>query len=235
MDAGIRTRLLVLVGLAAVSIGLAGVGAAFGMTDPLISDPSGEFIVGEDNITFNASGESKTVAENLTHVQAVKIEETNTGQFTVQTVKEQPLTDREHAQAREIVLSNDIVSAALSEMDSYTLSVDPIQQLNASAFNQVSYDTNTSHETSDGITIVKMSEEEESGSVTIEREPNFAEDRATVQIHQPDAPPSDDLKYSVDVDLKNNTVTDMTDWDAIRQEAPTVTATETFNVTAIED
>ena len=233
MDGGISTRLLVLVGLAAVGIGLAGVGTSLGMAE-LTSNPPAEFIVGDDNIKFNASGESTTVVENLSYVQAVNIDETDTGQFTIQTVTEQPLTAREREQAREIVLSNATISAALAEIDSYTLSVDPIQKLNASAFNQVSYDSNMSHESGDSITIVETSEEKEnSGSVTIEREPNYAEDRATVQICQPDAPPSDDLKYSVDVDLENDTITDITDWEAISQEAPTVTTAETFNVTVV--
>jgi hypothetical protein len=233
MEDGIRTRLLVLVGLIAVSIGLAGIGAAFGMAEPLPSDSSGEFVVAEDNITFKSSSESKTVVENLSHVREVNIKETDTGQFTIQTVEEQPLTDRERERAREVALANETVSAALSEMDSYELSVDSIQQLNASAFNQVSYDSNMSHGTSDEITIVETSEEEDNGSITITREPSYVEDRAVVRIRQPDAPQSEDLKYSVDVDLVTGTVTDITDWDAIRQKSSTVTATGKLNVTKI--
>lgn len=233
MDDSIRTRLLVLVGLGAVSIGLAGIGAGFGMTEPLTSNSSGEFVVAEDNIKFKSSDESKTVVENLSGVREVNIEETDTGQFTIQTVEERPLTEHERERAREIALTNDTVSAALSEMDSYTISVDPIQQLNASAFNQVSYDSNTSHETNNGITIIETSEKEDHGSVTITREPNYVEGHAVVRIRQPDAPQSEDLEYSVDVDLVNGTVTDITDWDAIRQKSSTVTATEKLNVTGI--
>ncbi len=206
------------------------------MTEPLTSDPSGEFVVADGNITFNSSGESKTVVKNLSKVREVKIEETDTGQFTIQTIEEQPLTVRERERAREITLANQTVNSALSEMDSYEFSVDPIQQINASAFNRVSYDGTTSHETSDGISIIEVSNKKEDyGAITITRESNYVEDRAVVRIRQPDAPQSEDLKYSVDVDLKNETVTDITDWDAIRKGAPTVTTTENLNVTGIGD
>jgi len=235
MNDGIHTRLLVLVGLVTVSLGFAGAGAAFGMTEPLTSAPSNEFVVSEDNITFNASGESETVVENLSYVREVNIEETDTGQFTIRTVEEQPLTNRERDRAREIALANETVSAALSEMNSYVLSVEPIQQLNASTFNHISYDSNTSHETSDGITIIETSEADDDGSVTITREPSYVENRVVVRIRQPDAPQSEDLQYSVDVDLENETVTDITDWNAIRQESSTVTTTNGLNVTTIGD
>ena len=233
MNDVIRSRLLVLVGLAVIGVGVAGIGTAFGMTEPL-STPgtSAEFVVSEDNITFVTAEQSETVVDDLSNVSEITIEETDSGQFTIQTAENQPLTESERERARTLAMTNGTVNEALTGMDTYELSVEPIQQLNTSASNQVSYDVVVeSNETNGGVIIWETTDDQNDGSVTIENDPSYVEDRATVRIRQSEADSSHDLKYTVDVDLANETVTDITDWDEIRQESSSVNVTRELNTT----
>ncbi|WP_317175827.1 hypothetical protein [Halomontanus rarus] len=227
MNEVIRSRLLVLVGLAVVGVGLAGIGTAFGMTDPLSNTgTSAEFVVSEDNVTFTTDDTSKTVVDNLSNVSKITIEETDSGQFTIQTTKNQPLTESERERAQTIAMANGTVKEALDEMDTYELSVEPIQRLDTSSFSQESYDVVVeSNETNGEVTIGKTTDDHGDGSVTIERNPRYVEDRAVVRIRHSGENPPGDLKYTVDIDLVNETVTDITNWDEIRQESSSANVT----------
>ena len=123
---------------------------------------------------------------------------------------------------------------AIAGMDAYELSVEPIQQLNTSSFNDVSYDVVIeANETNGEVMVWETTADQNESSVTIETDPSYVEDRATVRIRHPDRESPHDLKYTVDIDLANETVTDVTDWDEIRQESTSVNATRELNTTVV--
>jgi len=236
MNQLVRVRLVVLVGLAVIGIGLAGVGVAFGVTKPIADTASsGKFVVSEENVTFSAGGESAVVVDNVSDVREISIEETDTGHFTLRTTEEGALTDSERRRAREIAVTNDTVRRELDALGAYELTVQPIQKLNVSSVSQSRYTTVAEiNQTGDEFTVRETSlERNDSGTVTIERDPTYVEDRASVRIRQPGVDDSRELKYSVTVDLANGSVTDVTDWDAIRRTAPSATVTRTSNATDV--
>ncbi|WP_254764153.1 hypothetical protein [Natrinema marinum] len=233
MNEVIRSRLLVLVGLTVIGVGLAGIGTAFGMTEPLSNTgTSAEFVVSENNVTLTTGDKSETIVDNLSNVSKITIEETNSGQFTIHTIENQPLTENERERARTIAMTNETVNEALDGMDTYKLSVEPIQQLNFSSSNTQSYDVAIeSNETNGEMTIVNTTDDHGDGSVTIERSPSYVEDRAVVRVRNPDEDSPHDLRYTVDIDLVNRTVTDITDWNEIRQGSSLTNATYELNTT----
>ena len=230
----IRTRLLVLAGLVVVGIAVAGVGTAFDVTEPLSkTGPSGEFVVSDENVTFVGPSGSETVVTTLTNVRKITIERDDAGQYRLHTSKNQPLTDDERERARTIAVTNDTVEQSVETMGGYELSVEPIQKLDTSASSQQSYDVVIDgNQTSDEFTIVGTdTDDQEDGAVTIERDPSYVEDRAVVRIRQPGEDERSDLKYTVDVDLANDTVTGITDWEEIRRDSTSINMTGELNMT----
>jgi hypothetical protein len=229
MNDALRSPYILLVGLAAVGVLLAGAGTALGITQPFVqSESSDEFVVTEHNVTFEAGGHSETVVRNMTHVQDISIVESTDGQFTVNTTEAHPLTALERKQAREIALANETVRTGISSIGDYRVSVDGIRKINDSSFETVSINT-TQSEQADGkdyfvIQTNGTASGDGDGAVTIQREPNYVEDRASVRLYRLGTD-EDDLKYSTDVDLAHETVTAVTDWDRVRENAETITAT----------
>ncbi|MFD1587650.1 hypothetical protein ACFR9U_11695 [Halorientalis brevis] len=236
MNQLVRVRLVVLVGLVVIGIGLAGVGVAFGVTKPIAdAGSSGEFVVSEENVTFSAGGESTVVVDNVSDVREISIEETDTGHFTLRTTDDQALTETERQRAREIAVANDTVQRELDALAAYELTVKPIQKLNVSSVSQRRYTTVVEiNQTGDEFTVRETAlERNDSGTVTIERDPTYVEDRASVRIRQPGVDDSRELKYTVTVDLANGSVTDVTDWETTRRNAASATVTRTSNVTDV--
>ena len=238
MNEVIRSRLLVLAGLTVIGVGLAGAGTAMGLTEPLsTTDLAAEFIVSEENVAFSAGGKSETIVENMSYVSEVEIEETDAGQFTIHTTEDQPLTDSERERARTIAVNNATVKQTLDAMSAYELSVEPVQRINVTGLEQASLDAvNKSDQTDDVVQYEladngTVTEDQGGGTVTVNREPRYAEDRAVVRIRQPGEDCHHDLKYTINVDLASGTVTGITDWDEIRQSSSPVTMTGTRNTT----
>ncbi|SFS54206.1 hypothetical protein [Halostagnicola kamekurae] len=222
MNEVIRSRMLVLVGLAVIGVGLAGIGTTLGMTGPLSSTGTpAEFVVSDDNITFTSDDIQETVVDDLSNVSKITVEETDSGQYTIQTKEDQPLDEKERKRARTIAMTNETVNEALEEMDRYELSVEPVQKLNLSASSVQSYDTvigvNETKDTtaSSNMTIVNTTDDHSDESVIIGRSPSYVEDRAVVRIRHPGEDSPHDLKYTVDIDLADRTVTDITDWNDV--------------------
>ncbi|WP_202614421.1 hypothetical protein [Halostella litorea] len=219
----VRVRLAVLVGLAALAVGLAGVGTAVGVTDPIAdADAGGEFVVADGSVTFAGNGENVTVVESTANVSEIRFEETDSGRFVVSTETDRPLTPAERDRAVEIARSNGTVRGKLAELDGYELAVEPVQRLEADQVS--SYDVTleadgnaTAGETD--VFVANATAEDRDGTVVVERDPSYAEDRAVVRVQQPDAAEGERLRYSVDVDLANDTVTDVTDWTAVGEES----------------
>ena len=232
MHATVRSRLFALGALVVLGLGLAGAGTAFGLTEPLSQTGSpAEFVVADGNVTLSADGESTMLVENVSDVRAVTIEETGDGQFTIRTREERPLTVAERERARSVALANETVRRKLDAMPAYNLSVEPIQQLNATAVDQISLD-NADPDDSGEFTVESTGDSDE-GSVTIVRDPTYVDGRAVVRVRRPDMTHPADLKYTVDVNLTSETVTDIRDWDAIRREPESTSESRELNGTTI--
>ncbi|QIB74317.1 hypothetical protein G3I44_08500 [Halogeometricum borinquense] len=223
MTSEIRSRLFILVGLSVLGVSLAVIGTSLGVTSPVTnSDDNAKFVVNQENMTFSSAGESVTLAQNMSEVETVQITQVKSSQFEVHTEKEQPFTAAERDRAIEIARNNETVRRHLEQMDEYTLAVDPVQKINASSTSEtsgtISQINGSDTETGSELTVQtgNMSVENES-SVVIQRESSYVEDQAVVRVRQPNEPELQELKYSIDIDLANGTVTDITDWDKIRQ------------------
>jgi len=241
MGSHVRVRLAVLVCLAALGVGLAGIGAAVGVTELITAgDTSGEFVVADDSVTFSDGTENVTVVENTANVTAIRVEETAPGRFTVDTEVERPLSAAERERAVEVARSNATVSARLDRLDGYELTVDPVYRVTAdqmTGYNVTIDADDVTNGSDDGVYVgtVNVSTETRDGEVVVQRDPSYVEDRAVVRVRQPDASERRELRYSVDIDLANGTVTGITDWTGGREETTVIFSDGTEDVTVVEN
>ena len=226
MGGALRSRLGVLVVLAAIGLTVAGIGVSFG-TPTADSGDAAEFVVSEETVTFSDRNRTVTVADNVSNATTVEIQETDAGRFRVDAERRQPLTDAERERAIEIARTNRTVQERLAAIDSVEITVEPIRKLETTK--TVDLSNATMKNTSGNVSIYRFdtnTSEESDGSVIVNRDPAYVENRADVRISDPTADRETQLQYSVTVDLANGTVTDATDWVALRESTPTVTGTE---------
>jgi hypothetical protein len=223
----IRTRLLLLVGLAVIGVVLAGVGTALGADTVVQPEQSARLVVADENLTVAGANQSETVVTDLSNVTEIRIDRENAGRFTVETRERRPLSPAERERARTIALNNQTVSEAVDGMAAVELAVEPIRKLNASSSATTRY--NVAVDAGDGDTVtgdtftIELNDSGGgNGSVTIDRTPEFVDDRAVVEVRDPTGEPPESLEYTVRVDTANGTVTDITDWEHVRQNATTV-------------
>lgn len=224
MGSNIRSRLAVLLTLAILGVAVAGIGATLGAPSGTTADADTRFVVTEQNVTVATDQEEVTVTEDMSNVTSVRVREAAAGQFSVETERAQPLTERKRERAKRIARTNETVQTHLADGE-YTLDVDAIQQVETTAM-QVSGNV-TERTESGNVTVIRYEAEETADdSVVVDREPTYVPNEAVVRLRDPTASERTELKYSVDVDLTNETVTDVTDWAEIRQHAPTINGTE---------
>ena len=228
MNRTLRFRLGVLLVLAVVGMMVAGIGVSFGNpTADATGDDAAEFVVSEENVTFSDRNRTVTVTENLSNVTTVEIEETDAGQFRVDADRRQPLTASERERAVDIARANQTVRQRVDEMNRVEFSVDPIYKLDMRAVDLSGNVTSVNMSRNVSVYRVETNKSDSrERSVVVDREPSYVEDRADVRISDPTEDPETQLKYSVTVDLTNETVIDTTDWVTLRESAPTVTGTD---------
>lgn len=219
MNKIIRSRLLLLIGLSILGIGMAGVGTTLMMPDQPTNGANPEFIVSDENLTFATGSESETVMDNTSNLSQIVINETDTGQFSIKTTENDPLSATERERAKEIALNNSTVAQELDQIDEYKISVEPIQRVTLSDASSQSYNisiNNASKNAANTFTINETSiEGQQSGSVTISRDTNYVADSAVVRIREQRQGGSGELIYVIDVDLSTENVTDVVDWRSI--------------------
>lgn len=220
MTTDLRSRFAVLVGLAILGVGLAVIGTAVGATG-FLTDDRGDagFTVSEENVTFSDGDQEVTVVDNMTRVDRLEVEKVETGTYHVITETENPVTDSERRRAKAIIKRNETVRQALDDLDGYELTVEPVHKLTAdsmvtenftTANDSTSSDFVSNNETEDEEATYTFSVESEEGNVTVNRDPTYVENEVVVWIRHPVA---DDVYYTVDVDLENSTVVEITEWD----------------------
>jgi hypothetical protein len=215
MMSELRSRLTLLVVLALLGVGLAVIGTSVGATSPLAAGSGAAFVVSEDNVTFEHGDQRATVVDNMTHIDSMEIEQQGSGTYKIHTETEAPLTDSERSQAKTIARNNATVQQALEDLPQYVVTVEPIQKLTADSAqtgNLTIANTSTDIETAEGEQTFTgwVEESDETDTVTIDRNAEFVEDEAVVRITDP---ATDESYYSITVDLENETVTDITEWD----------------------
>lgn len=230
----IRTRLAVLFGLLLLGLLLAGAGTAIGMTATFANpDSTPEFVVTDENVSVSTGDRTETVVRNMSNVRSVTINETTSGHFRVDTEEERPLTETERQRAREIAVDDPTVQRELDTLGRYEIAVDPIQKIESSRFSSDRYNTTVNVDGGDdgefAITTWNTTRESGDGTVHVARDPTYVRDAAVVRIRRPGEPEHPGLEYTIRVDLSNETVTDVTDWDEIRQNEPTFDGSDVRN------
>jgi len=213
----LRIRLLALVALACLGVALAVAGSSLGAGDPITgTEPSGEFTVSSDNVTFSDGDREVTAVGNLSGVERVEFTEDD-GVVRVETEPTEPLTAAERDRAAALARANKTVQQYLAGVDEYEVAVEPIQKLDTTA---VDIEGEQSLETGDDnatvVTFNVTETEAESGgdAVRVDREPSYLEDGANVRVYGPEG----NLQYSLIVDLRADAVADLTDWDDVGDE-----------------
>lgn len=217
-----RTRLVVLVVLAAVGVSLAGAGVALGIGDALASsDRMGEVSIAGSTVTVSSSNGDVVLTETVPETSDLEISE-HSGGITVaeQTEDDEPFTRRERERAVEIARQNETVESYLDTVANPTFTVHPVEKLNATEMQATTVtfngserdDIDVSGNDSQVLKITNVTVEESSDSVTIDREASYCEDVAVVHVGHPDR---DRPRYGVRVDLANGTVTGITDWAGV--------------------
>ncbi|MDQ2055542.1 hypothetical protein [Halobellus sp. H-GB7] len=202
--------------LAALGVGLAVLGTAAGATVPLAaSGPGAAFVVSEDNVTFEQGDQQAIVLDNMTRIDSIEIDQQGSGTYQVNTETKDPLTDSERSQAKAIARDNATVQQALQDLDQYELTVEPVHKLTVDSVQTMTLtglnSTSMDSETAAGEKTFSLTVEDsdKTGTVTIDRDPEYVEDEAAVRIRDP---ATGETCYSATVDLENETVTDTTDW-----------------------
>ena len=212
-----HSRVGLLVGLAVVGLALASAGTALGVADPVTdSERAGTFVVSGENLTVSSDSD-RTVVTDLTGVETVEVSRVGSSRFAVRTEQATPLSEADRRLATRIARSNETVVRALSRMENPALTVEPIRKLT------VEESVQFTAEPVDGLNVTSADAEtqvyrmrnetvgNESGTVVVERDPDYADDEATVEVRTGD----DELRYSVHVDVVNETVVGITDWEDI--------------------
>ena len=216
MPSYLQSPLALLPFLAVLGVGLAVLGTAVGATTPhAASGPGTAFVVSEDNVTVEQGDQQVTVVDNMTRVDSIEIERQGSGTYQVNTETEDPLTDSERSHAEAIARDNATVQQVLRDVEQYELTVEPIHKLTADSVRTTTVtgfnSTSMESETAEGEETFTLTVEDgdETGTVTIDRHPEYVKDEAAIRIRNPS---TDEVYYSATVDLENETVTEITDW-----------------------
>jgi hypothetical protein len=216
MASDLQSRLTLLVVLAVLGVGLAVIGTAVGATTPHAASGAGTaFVVSEDNVTVEQGDQQVTIVDNITRVDSIEIEQQGSGTYQVNTETEDPLTDSERSHAKAIAHNNATVQQVLQDLEQYELTVEPIHKLTVDSGQTTTFtglnSTSMESETAEGEETFTLTVEDsdETGTVTIDRHPEYVKDEATIRIRNPS---TGEMYYSATVDLENETVTDITDW-----------------------
>jgi len=210
MTSDLRSRFVVLFGLAVLATGVVWGGTTLGVGAPIAdADPAATFNVTGDGVTLSDGDREVTVVDNFTEGKEVEIEQTD-GRFTVRTT--QPLTADERERAIDVVRGNETVQNHLDEMDDYEFAVEPIRKVEASESFEI--DVNASGNASNVVEVANgstatftlemenASVETDDDSVLVADERSYVEDEAAVEIRRGDGT----VAYDVFVDLERGTV-----------------------------
>ncbi|MFA1611526.1 hypothetical protein [Halobellus rubicundus] len=203
-----RSPIALLFGLAAVGVAIGGIGVAIGI-GPATPDPGGAFVVSEDSVTVAGDGREAVVANDTSEIRSVEIERTGARRYSL-SVDEGPLTERQRERAKAVARNNRTLRRYLSTVRDPRLVVEPIQRLDVGR--HVEYEVSSEGGAGEGdASVFRVDSTSESGSVTVTRNRSYVPGEAVVRVRNA----TGETRYTAVVDLRNRTVTDVTDWEAI--------------------
>lgn len=189
------------------------------MVDP---GSNAEFVVGKDNVTFTNDEDNATIVGNLSNVSRIQIQQDGPTKFRVSTEKQHPLTTTERERALEIVRNNETVQQ-LDVMDSYTITVAPVSKVTTGHFTNIESTNSTDGMTFTAQVDAEINETEDGAVIRRNVQDDYVDDRAVIFA---DHPETDELKYSIKVDLANNSVISVVDQEALRRNSPLTNSTD---------
>lgn len=238
MHSEIRSRFLALLALAVLGVGTVVAGSALGVGAAVTDAGSDvEFTASGSAITLSDGDVEVTLVDDMTTVESIELTEDD-GRFEIETRTDDPLTADERQRAVEIATDNETVRDQLDGMDSYEFDVSAVEESSAEAtvdvqFESVSGDFDgptgtgaeadgdrdgaddrdeTDDESDDAmtvdVTIADQREDAGEAGVTIDRDPAYVEDAATVRVSPAD---EDRATLAVTVDVADESVTSITD------------------------
>ena len=190
-----RSRLGVVVTLLVVGIGLAGVSSVTGADELLPgSGADASLDVSEDNVTVISSGTEEPVIRDVSNVTAIEISDQG-GEIVVDTERSEPFTPAERSEIVDIARQNGTVRDELGDLTDYEFSVEPIQYVeldsNAGERTEIEFDVvetspdgDNHTETADEYDVVEIDTDDGTGTVHIDREQQYLEDRAEVIVRE---------------------------------------------------
>lgn len=215
MPSDVRTRVVVVLGLAAVGVALAVTGSALGVGDGTFHESDGPAVNIDENVTVVDDDSEVTVVENVSTVETLKVRADDGATIRFETEgRDEGVTASERA--KDIARNNETIQRAIEDLESPKFTVEPVVQVDvteSSSFT-VSGATNDGDNSTGGgsgtysVTVNETSAQSQDGMVVVDREPAYASGIASVQI----AETGDQVRYAATVDLENETVTGFTDW-----------------------
>lgn len=210
----LHVRAAILLGLAALGLTLAWAGTALGIGGQVTEDPSPTGLtVTDENVTLSSDDRTVTVVDDVSAVRSITVESTTDG-IDVRTDQQRLLTDAQRERATSIVQNNDTIAEYLDALGEYNFSVNPVFRRSASDMQQISFNVSESemNRSGDSFTIdtSNVTVDNPGDSVEITRADSQIDERAVVRVL---TVPSEDIRYSIEVDLKNGTVVDLTNWE----------------------
>lgn len=157
---------------------------------------------------------------NLSHTERVEIS-AESGVVKVETEHRRPLTAAQRERAARIARNNETFQKYIATAENYTLTVEPVQKIDATAVNSVEInetrrEMNPPNDTvtgNDSFVIVESTEQTNNDdTVAVAREPKYAADIVSVRLSGPDSNP----RFSLRINLETERIVDITDWVDIR-------------------
>ena len=198
------SQLPVVVGLAVLGVGLAGLGTAIGVPAPTADDSASEFAFEDENLTYSDGETEVEILDGTSRIETVEFDYTADG-VEVAVDEQRPLSESERNRAREVALENETVRKHLDDFGDgeYVTTVEPIRKVSATA----SVDINDARpadetvETDGNATAFTVSYDENSDAVVADRvESAYIPGEASVQFKYPDGR---SLSVVVDIDAGN--------------------------------
>lgn len=203
-----------LVGVLAVcGVGLAVIGTTFGVGVGAPGSEAERITITDDSVTVSDGSSEAVAIEDLSAASTVAVT-AHEDRVAIET--EGPFDDEDRQQAIAIARANETVSTELS-VERYEFRTQPIEKLSVDRSMSVNFTVEDDAPLGDDVEMgekshfnVSISEDEQNETVTVDRETEYIEEVLQVTAVDPE---TDERRVSVRVDLQNETVEAVTDWN----------------------
>ena len=193
--------------LACLGIGLAVLGTTIGIGGGSPDADTNRITVDDRTVTVSIGDEETVAIGDLSGVSTVEVS-THGDHVTIET--EGQFEEKEYDRAIEIAESNETIQQTI-DVESYDFTAEPIEKLSSERSSNVSIENGSEFKIGTNATYsMSIDEDNRNDSVTVDRDPEYVAGVLSVNVIDPH---TDERRFSVRVDLHNETVTSLTDWD----------------------